>query len=143
MLDAFDVPEPQVLEIEKVAEHFARFVRDDDAVGLRECQQTRCKVGRVADHVAFACVARADQVANHNEAGRNADARLQGLGGFDRADSWDEFECGADGPLDVILVCLRISEIDQHAISAEPGDEAVVGANDLRHRFLICADDRA
>ena len=97
----------------------------------------------VSPTTAFLCRAFPDQIADHHQAGGDPDARLQ-LDGFDieATHPVDAGEAGADRPLGVVLMRLRVAEINQHTIAhvfrdkaAEApdgiGDGAVVGGDDL------------
>ena len=55
----------------------------------------------------------------------------------------DEREPGAHRPLGVVLVRLRVAEIDQHAVAHVLGDEAAEAGDRLGDAAVIGADDLA
>jgi hypothetical protein len=64
--------------------------------------------------------------ADDNKPGGDTHARLQ-LAGFDiqATNSVDRAQPRPHGPLGIVLMRLRVAEIDQDAVSHVPGDEAV------------------
>ena len=102
------------------------------------------KVGRLADDRLLLGRARADEVADHDEPGRDPDAHLQGDagGGVELRHRLDQGKPGADRALGIMLVGLRIAEIGEHAVAHVLGDEAAVALDQLRAAAVIGADDR-
>ena len=86
---------------------------------------------------------RSDQVADHDQAGRNADTGLQQDGRFKCRHRRDQLQTGAHGALGVVLMGLRIAEIDQHAVAHVFRHEAAEAANRLGNAFLIGRNDLA
>ena len=66
------------------------------------------------------------QVPDHDEAGRDADARLQAAIAVDlqRADAFDRFQRGMNRALGVVFMRFRITEIDERR-RLQIGDVAV------------------
>jgi hypothetical protein len=147
----------ECVQPEPIAEQPARRRRHDDGPGIGESLQARCQVRRLADDPAFLRLAFADQVADHDEAGGDADANPEpvpgrppaqggrsGDGGrVEPSDRGDGIEAGAHGPLGIIFVGARKAEINQHAVAHVFGDEAVEAANRLCHAPVIGADHLA
>ena len=75
--DALEVLGPEVLQLEQIAEQLSRALGDDDRVRLGDPLQARREVRRLADDAALLRLPRSDQVADHDQPGRNADAGLQ------------------------------------------------------------------
>jgi hypothetical protein len=84
----------------------------------------------------------ADQIADNHQPGGDPDARLQ-FDGFDikATDSVDGPQPRPNRPLGIVLVGLRIAEIDQHAIAHIPTDEAIESGNDFGDGAVIGGDD--
>ena len=80
----------------------------------------------------------ADQVADHDEPGGDAEPHAQILARWQSADRLDHREPGAHGPLGIVLMRLRLAEIDQHPVAHVFGDEAV----EMADRIADARDDR-
>ena len=76
----------------------------------------------------------ADEVADHDEPGGDADPHLQRRAGavFELRHRLDHREPGMHGAFGVILVGLRIAEIGQHAVAHILGDETAVALRSAR-----------
>ena len=100
------------------------------------------EVRRLADDPALLCRTLTDQVADDDEPGSDTDPRLE-FGGFDieATDRIDGTEPGADRPLGIVLMRLRIAEINQHAVAHVLGDEAIEPGDDLGDGTVIGADN--
>ena len=59
------------------------------------------------------------------------------------ADRLDDRQPGAHRPLGIVLMRLRIAEIDQHAVAHVFGDKAVEAADRLGDRVVVGADQLA
>src|SRR5262249_9819021 len=141
--NAFEVPRPKVLKLEEGAEKSSRAVGDDDCIRLGDPLQSCREVRGLADNATLLSFARADQVAYHNEPRRDADPYLQGHTGRRREPRYclDEGETGADGSLGVMLVCMRIAEIREHAVAHVLRDKAAIPVDHLRAAAMIGTDD--
>src|SRR5215831_9178810 len=71
--DALEVYRVEVLKFEKIAEKLSRALGDDDHVRLGKPLQARREVRRFTNDAPLLHLSRSDQVANHDEPGRNAD----------------------------------------------------------------------
>ena len=67
----------RVPQFEQIAEKSSRALGDDHHVRLGDPLQARRKVWRLADDAALLRLARPDQIADHDQPGRNADTGLQ------------------------------------------------------------------
>ena len=105
--------------------------------------QARREVRRLADDVALLRFAGADQLADHDQAGGDADADLVLAADRERADGLDHRQRRAHGILGVGLVRLGIAEIDQHAVAHVFGDEAAEAGDHGGRAFVIGGDDVA
>ena len=75
--DALELPRPEVLQLEEIAEKLPRAFGDDHRVRLGDALQARREVRRLADDAALLRLPRSDQVADDDQAGGDADAGLQ------------------------------------------------------------------
>ena len=141
--DALEVLCPEVLKLEQIAEKPSRALGDDDHVRLGDPLQTRRKVRRLADDAALLRLTRSDQVADDDQARGNTDPCLQGNGRLERAHRRDHFQPCPHRPLGVVLMGLRIAEVDEHAVAHVFGHEAVEAAHGLGDAFLIGRNDLA
>ena len=94
--------------------------RDHDLAGRCDGLQPRRQVWRLADRrVLPVCRRLAELIADDNEPGGDADARLKGHvgSGLQRADRVEDGKAGAHGPLSVMFMSCRVAEIDEHAIA--------------------------
>ena len=86
----------------------------------------------------------ADQVADHGKPGGDADPRLAGHAALcNRADRLDHRQPGAHRPLGIVLMRLRIAEIDQHPVAHVLGDKAVEAADRIGHGAVVGPDQLA
>jgi hypothetical protein len=81
--------------------------------GLQLCRQ----VWRLADRNMLPSVASSYLLADDNQPGGDANARLKGHVGLQRADRVEDGKAGAHGLLSVMLMSCRVAEIDVHAIA--------------------------
>ena len=106
--------------------------------------QARREVRRLADDRLLLRRARADQIADHDQPGRDADAGLQATRAvLSPAHRLDQLQPRPHRPLGVVLMGLRIAEIDQHAVAHVFGHEAAEAAHGLGDAFLIGRNDLA
>jgi hypothetical protein len=87
--------------------------------------------------------ARADQIANDDEASGDAEPHVQRLLCGEPADRVDDREPGASRALGVILVRLGVAEINQHAVAHVLGDKTAKAADGVGRAAMIGADDLA
>ena len=122
-----------------------RRLADQDRVGRGERLQPCREIWRFADDGALLRGAAADDLADHDEAGRDADARLnpRAIGQLDACDFGQDIDRGANRPLRRVLEGARKAEIGQHAVAHEFGDEAAEPSDRAGHGVLIAADQRA
>ena len=123
---------PEVFKLEEIAEKLSRALGDDHRVRLGNALQARRKVRRLADDAALLRLTRSDQVADHDQPGRNADTGLQRSAGLQRTHRCDQLQPRPHRPLGVVLMRLRIAEVDEHAVAHvlrhEPAEARTVSA---------------
>ena len=86
---------------------------------------------------------RADQIADHDESGGDANAHLQRLESAEPGDRLDDRETAAHGALGVILMRLRIAEIGEPAVAHQSGGKATIAGHYLGDAGMIDGDDVA
>jgi hypothetical protein len=131
--------------IEEIAEQTPRLARDQHASGLGQALPSGGEVRRFTDDTTFLHFPAADQIADDDKAGSDADA----AGEFadrsqpQRANRTDQLEPGQDRPLGIVLLRPRVAEIDQYAVAHVFGDEAVEPADRVGDAVVIGGDDLA
>ena len=132
-------------ELEQSTQQILRRLADEDRIGRGERLQPCRKIWRFADDGALLRGAAADDLADHDEAGGDADARLnpRAVGQFDAGDFGQDIDRGANCPLRRILEGARKAEIGQHAVAHEFGDEAAEPSDRAGDGVLIAADQPA
>src|SRR5205809_1059311 len=117
------------------------------ALRQRHALQPRREVRRLADDAALLRLAGADQVADHDEAGGDADSGFepdpQLFWRIEPADPLDQREPGTSRALGIVLICQRISKINQRAVAHVFGDKPAEPADLLGDRGVIGADHLA
>jgi hypothetical protein len=97
----------------------------------RECGSCRCRarrtVRRLPDHRLLLRRAFADEIADHDQAGGDADANLELADGghVEPPDRGDDVEAGPHRPLRIVFVRSRIAEINQHSVAHVFGDKSL------------------
>ena len=117
-----------------------RHWRDHERFWFSEGLQACSQVGGLADDVPFLGLAGPDQFSDDNQAGGDADANLEPFGCSEVPDRLDLSQARAYCSLGIILLSVRISEIDQHTVAHVSGDEAVVLADRLCNTLVISPD---
>ena len=141
---------PRSCKIEQIAEELSRALSDDHRVRLGNALQTCRKVRRLADNRLLLSSTRSDQIADYDQPGGNAHAGLQWSAGLQPAHRLDQLQPRPYRPLGVVLVGLRVAEVDQHAVAHvlryEPaealhslGDALLIGGNDLAQVLRVHA----
>ena len=141
--DALQLVLAEIGALEQRMDQLAGRGADHHAVGLGDPLQPRREVGGLADHRMPALRPAADQLADHYQAGGDADAGLQ-RHARDRpqlVDRGDDRERRPDRALGIVLMGMRIAEIDQHAVAEILRDGAVEAADQLGGTAVKGGDD--
>ena len=144
--DAFERMRAEPLAGKDVADEIVRSGADQNGVGTGEALQTGGEVGRVADDRLLARGAFADRLADHHEPARDTDAHGEagpvaaGYPGVERRHRFEDREASANRALGVLLLRVRVAEINEDAIAHELGDVAIETPDSFAHRLLIGAD---
>ena len=105
--------------------------------------QSGGEVWRLADHAALLRGTGADQIANDDEAGGDANPHVQRLLCGEPADRVDDREPGASRALGIVLMRLGIAEINQHAVAHILGDKTAKAGDGVGDAAMVGADDLA
>ena len=124
-----DLVPAEVAQTEEIAEQPARGGGDDDRPGLGQGLKAGCKVRRVPDHSVLPQRTLATEVADHHQAGRDANAdRERFLGArLEPRNGGNDIEPRPHGSLGIVFVRAGIAEIGQYPVASELGEEAVIG----------------
>ena len=133
----------EIVEIEQPADLPARRFADDQRIRRGKRLQPGGEVRRLADDPTLLRGTLADQIADHGEPGGDAEPHAQILPRRQSADRLDHRQPGADRPLGIVLMRLRIAEIDQHPVAHVLGDKAVEAADRLGDCAVVVADQLA
>ena len=114
-----------------------------NGVGLGDPFQATRKLRSFADNPML-IRAIAEEIADHDGAGGDADPQLKGPGtaAIKLGDRLDQGETGTDRAFDVVLVRLRIAEIGQHLRPRELAHRAARPRDDRRAATLVGSDQR-
>ena len=134
---------PKVLKLEQVAHELPCAFSNYDAVRLCNALQACGKVRRLAYDGLLLRSAGPDQVADDHEPRRDADARLQGRVGLQSSHCRDQLQPCAHRALCVVLMGLRIAEVDQNAVAHVLRNEAAEALHGLSDALLIGRNDLA
>jgi len=118
----------EVAQTEQIAEQPARGSGDDNRPRLGQGLKARCKVRRIPDHCVLAQRTLAVEVANHHQAGCDADAHRERFPGvrLEPRHGGNDIEPRPHGSLGVVFVRDWIAEIGQYSVAPELGEEAVI-----------------
>ena len=142
-LQALEGLRPKIVEIKGGPEQAAGRLAHDHRSWRGNPLQPRRQVGGLADHDTLARLVPADQVAHHDQAGRNPNPHTQrcaSWGGHAR-DRLCDGQPGPHGTLRLILVSLGPAEVGQHPIPHEFGDVTFEAGDLAGHGILKGADD--
>jgi hypothetical protein len=115
---------------------------DNEAVAWCDGLQARREVRGLAEHGKFGGGADRDRFPDYDNAAGNADtaSELRPIDGSHGRHRSNDIEPGSNGPFGVVLVRLRIPEIDEHAVAHELRHEAVKLGDARCDLFLISFD---
>jgi hypothetical protein len=132
----------ELAQPEKVADQAAGGAGEDDLPGFGKSLQARCKVGGLPDHRLLLRRALADQIADHDQPGGNADADGEPLHatGLQAPDRRCYLQPSPHRTLGVVFMRPRIAEIGQNPVAHVFGDKPVIARDDGGNGVLIGAD---
>ena len=114
---------------------------DHHCVRLGESLQPGGEVRRFADHRLFLGGADPDEVADHDQPGRDADTDPQRLlRDHEMPDSVHQSKTGPNSPLSIVFVCRGIAEVHEYPVAHVLGEKTVKAANGLGNAAVIRAD---
>ena len=129
-------------EVEQIGDQRTGAGGDDDAIAGGDGLQAGREVGSFAEHGLFGGGADRDRIADDDHAAGDADAagKLEIIDGSHGRHGGNDVEPGADGAFGIVLVRLRVAEIDEHAIAHEFRHEAVVAGDAAGDLVLVGVD---
>jgi hypothetical protein len=132
-----ELPRSEILDLEERADLAPRTVTSHERARLGQRLHPGSEVRRLADHSALLRRAHADQIADHDEAAGDAEPHIQRFRCSQSADCVDDGEPSSHRPFSVVLMRLRIAEIDQHPVTHVLGDKAGVPGDGLGDGAVI------
>ena len=136
---------PQRLQLERAAQQSPRRLCDHKASRLGQRLQSRGQIGRLADDGLFLRRAKSDEIADDDDPRRDPDADLQFsfacVSSF--ATTAKMSRPARHRPLGVFLMRPRETEIGQHPVAHELGDEPVIARDRAGAGVLVGPDDLA
>ena len=133
----------EVFEIEQPTDLPARCLANDQCVRAGQRLQPGGKVGGLTDDPALLRRAFADQVADHGEPRGDAEPHAQILAPRQLANRRDYRQAGPHRPLGIVLMRLRVAEIDQHPVAHVLGDKPIEASDRIGYGSMIIADQLA
>ena len=131
----------EVLVLEETAGEAVRSLGDHHRVRLGESLQPGGEVRRFADHRPFLGGADPDEVADHDQPGRDSDTDPQHLlRDHEVPDSVHDGKTGPNSALSIVFVCRGIAEVHEYPVAHVLGEKTVKAANGLGNAVVIRAD---
>jgi hypothetical protein len=130
----------EIAVLKQTAHQTAGGCIDDDGARRRRGLQTSSEIRRLANNSLLLSCARSNEIADYNQPGANANADLERFNAAQFANRFDKCQSASDRALGVVLMRLRITEIDQHAVAHVFRHEAVEAGDRLGDTFVISAD---
>ena len=136
--EALELMQSEALQLESPAQEPSCRLGDDDRVGLGEGLQPGRQVRRVSDDAAFTGITFADQLADDDEAGGDADSQPQVDSALaaELTHRRQQRDRGPHCAFGVIFMGARITEIDRCAVAKPSRDVAVEAYDRGRYRAL-------
>ena len=127
--NTLDLVSAELTQMKQIPKQPARGGGDDDRPGPGQGMKAGCKVGRVPDHSVLPQRTLAAEVADHHQAGGDANADRERFRGarLEPRNSGNDIEPRPHGSLGIVFVRDGIAEISQYPVATELGEEAVVG----------------
>jgi hypothetical protein len=145
LVEPLEIAAPEILELEQAAHQASTPRVDDDPARCGQRLQSGGPVRRLADHRLLLRSALADQVADHDQTGRDPGAHSQrrAVARAELSDPGGQIEPGPHRPLGVVFVRLRPAEIREHTVAHVLGDMAVPALHYFSAALLILPDQLA
>jgi hypothetical protein len=129
-----------VVKFKEIADKAPRVGIDQQRTRLGQALQPSGEVGALADDSLLLGGARPDQITHDDDPGGQPNADLQSVERLQLADALDQGEPSENRTLGVVLVRLRVAEIDQHPVAHILGDKSGKAADRLRYAAMVYAD---
>jgi hypothetical protein len=130
---------------EQIADQAAGGAGEDDLPGSRKSLQARREVGGLADHCLLLRRAFANQIADDDKPGGDADADGEPLRSTGRQARHRRcyFQPGPHRPLGVVLMGSRVAEIGEHTVAHVFCDEPFEAPDDISDSAMVRSEDLA
>src|SRR6516165_4002850 len=130
--NTLDLMPAQVAQAEKIAEQPTSGGGENDRPRLGQGLKAGCKVRRIPDQGMLPQRTPAADVADHDQAGRYANADCERFRGarLEPRNGGNDIEPGPHGSLRVVFVRAGIAEIGQYPVAPELSEKTVVGSRD-------------
>jgi hypothetical protein len=145
MLEALEARRAELAQLEHLPQEAPRRVRDHHGARPGDLLQPRSQVRGLADDRPLLRRALAEEVADDDQAARDADPHRERRPGRRRQprDGLDDAQPGPDRALGSVLLGLGPAEVGEHAVAHELGDVAAEPGHRARHRLLVRPEDLA
>src|SRR6516162_2662010 len=126
-------------ELEQIGDQRAGAGGDDHAVARSDGLQAGSEIGSFAEHGLLGSGAYGDRIPDHNHTAGDADTTtdFESLDRSKRGHRRSDVEPRAHGAFGIVLVRLRIAEIDENAIAHEFRYETIITGDAARDLMLI------
>jgi hypothetical protein len=143
--NALDLMPAKVAQAEKIAEQPTRGGGDHNRSRLGQGLKAGSKVRRVPDQSMLPQRTLAAGVADHHQAGRDANADCKRFRGarLEPCNGGNDIEPGPHGALRIVFVRAGIAEIGQNPVAPELGEKTVIGSRDPGAGSVIGVDHGA
>jgi DNA-binding winged helix-turn-helix (wHTH) protein len=128
----------EIAVLEEISDQPAGASGDDDSVRLGQGLQPGGEIGCITGDIVLD-----DLAADDNQPGGNPDPHVKLFGLIELRHPTDQRQPASRGALGVVLVRLRIAEINQHAVAHVAGDKPAKTLDNLCDAAMIGADDLA
>src|SRR5262249_38888430 len=127
--NTLDLVATEVTQMEQITEQPARGAGEDDRPRLGQCLKARRKVRRIPDQSMLPQGTLATEVANHHQAGRDANADRERFGSacLEPRNSGNNIKSRPHGSLSIVFARAGVAKIGQYPIAAKIPDETVIG----------------
>ena len=136
--DALELDLAEIAVFEEIAGQSPGTRGDHDRIGLGQGLQARGEIGRIAGDIVLD-----DLAADDNQPGGNPHARVELFGLIEPRNPIDQRQPASRSTLGIVLVRLRISEINQDPVAHVAGDKPAKALDNLCDAAMVGADDPA
>ena len=137
---ALQILEPKIIQLEDRSDQPARALRDHDRVRFSQSLKSSGEIRPLAQNLIITRRSRSDKITHDHKAGGNAQPHLKRLPALHEPDRLDHCQAGAHGLLRIVLIGVRVTEVDEDAVAHTTADKATEPGHDLGNALLVGAD---